>query len=288
MPAQVRIKARSFNLKLERAREHLHAADVEARSWVHDEPYKFIDEADPDPPPEPLGDGFVARRLRIYSYTNVSRRFSVIVGDCLFNLRSALDHLALALAKKHTPKITAKQISSSEFPIMESAAMFKRHKERKIGCMASAAQAIIETLQPYNLAIQFADKLPKNVTIDFREHPLWKLHDLNRIDKHRELTLCMGVTTPTPWNYTLAHCSKQGYIIPRHGRLDPRGSESDAVVLRYSGVPCGKPDHEMGVQLKPPVTPHLRYSGKFVPATPLLQSLYDFVDNSVIQFSKLL
>ena len=46
----------------------------------------------------------------------------ILVGDCVFNLRSALDHLALGLAQAHTPGMTEKQVASSEFLIFGDAA----------------------------------------------------------------------------------------------------------------------------------------------------------------------
>jgi len=58
-------------------------------------------------------------------------------------------------------------------------------RSRKIGGIHPDAQAIIEQLQPYNRGQNFASD------------PLWLLHELSRIDKHRlpHLTLFAHVST---------------------------------------------------------------------------------------------
>src|SRR5688572_2629481 len=106
MPAKNLDPAQSFNLKLVRARDHLNRLDAEARRWIYTKPCKIIDEPDPEPPPQPVPDGYFARRMRVYRVDPVPTTISLLVGDCLFNLRSALDHLALALAQSHTPSMT--------------------------------------------------------------------------------------------------------------------------------------------------------------------------------------
>src|SRR5688500_2689164 len=136
----------SFSLKLDRAREHLDSFEVEIGAWLITEPYGIVDEPDPEPPPQPVPDGYRPRRFRIVRSAGVPARLSLLIRDCLFNLRAALDHLAFALAFANTPGMLESQISSSEFPIFRNL-MDSKAEQRKIGCIAPAACDAIKALQ---------------------------------------------------------------------------------------------------------------------------------------------
>jgi hypothetical protein len=100
---------------------------------------------------------------------------SVIVGECLHNLRSALDHIVwqLVLANKQTP------IKENQFPICETPFGFKSQISRnRLRGVSVNAETLIENLQPYNTGKP-----------DPQFHPLWVLNQLMNIDKHRMLTL---------------------------------------------------------------------------------------------------
>src|SRR3954469_10609303 len=107
----------SFDFKLNRALEHLEALERELTTWLKTKPYTLVDEPDPDGAPDSVKFRVRARRLRIERIEPVPDRFSLLIGDFLFNVRSALDHLALALAYKFTPSISDTQVGWSEFPI---------------------------------------------------------------------------------------------------------------------------------------------------------------------------
>jgi hypothetical protein len=61
----------------------------------------------------------------------------------------------------------------SEFPIFGYRKWTAQERLNKIGCILPRAQAIIKWLQPHNRG----DK--------FTSDPLWKLNELNNMDKHR-------------------------------------------------------------------------------------------------------
>ena len=128
----------SFLLKLDRACEHLQLLDNQTRTWIEGEPYGVIDESNPEPLPHPLGRGYQSRRFRVNRVSPIPPCWGPIIGDCVFNLRSALDHLALALARKHTPGMTDAQVGGSEFPIFMKP-IPSRDEAKKIGCVAPAA-----------------------------------------------------------------------------------------------------------------------------------------------------
>lgn len=108
----------------------------------------------------------------------VSPLYPLIIGDYFHNLRSALDHIAFEVNKLGAgAQFTDKLARDSEFPVFEDEAAFKRSAPRKIAGFRAKERALITDMQPY-------------IGLD---HPtrsgLLSIHDLNRFDKHRELTL---------------------------------------------------------------------------------------------------
>jgi hypothetical protein len=108
-------------------------------------------------------------------------RWGALIGDCLFNFRSALDHLAfdLALANKKG-RLTAEEEERSEFPIFHKRAPTKGELDRKIGAVHPEARKRIEHMQPYGRKGRAALKY---------------LDLLHNFDKHRTLHLVVSVST---------------------------------------------------------------------------------------------
>jgi len=154
--------------------------------------------------------------------------FPIIVGEFLFNVRSALDHVAVA-------GVPAKQKRSAYFPIVQddlwevdelSDQLVTKHAdarsgwERAVKGMTPAAIAFIKQQQPYHFKAE--GKNP-------RDHVLAILSGLQNADKHRYLvvvadTLKDGVVrVPQPGGEIRsdslilgpAHALKSGAIIHR-------------------------------------------------------------------------
>ena len=102
-------------------------------------------------------------------------RCSVILGDTVHNLRSALDHLAYQLASLHTGEDIQKP-DRIQFPICESIEAFDNAKDRWLREIAPDHVAIMERFQGHH-------------RVDGGQgpyfHPLSKLRDLSNVDKHR-------------------------------------------------------------------------------------------------------
>jgi hypothetical protein len=153
-------------LRLERAREHLDTFEAEARTFLDSQPYKrvikkhgqSVPEAYPDPPP----------------------RLALIISDYLHELRSCLDSLVFHLAGCPDDRECRLQ-----FPIFSKERGYVEHEERYLNGVCDDAKAVIKGLQPYNR--------PDNWEFPFPYRPervlLVRLHDLNRVDKHRTLHL---------------------------------------------------------------------------------------------------
>jgi hypothetical protein len=138
--------------------------------------------------------------------------FSLLIADVLQNLRTSLDQLAFELASAHTSPLPNEIAQRSEFPVFgdengDGSARFHQRRSRgaakgqpapgsglsKTEGMHPDAQRVIEGLQPYNRRNGFEDD------------PLWRLHTLNRLEKHRAL------------HATVAHMSQLG-LPPEAGR----------------------------------------------------------------------
>jgi hypothetical protein len=156
--------------KLKRAHEHLQALDGECRGFLYSEPYYVTAKFEPEA-------GCFVVRLRIRE--DVPIRFSLIVGDLIHNLRSALDQAAWLVACRSTPveqlwrPDTARKIA---FPLAPSRERFEGHSIMPF--IALDARAILEPLQPYHL-----EDTPQ---------ALGRLNELWNIDKHRVVHAGLG------------------------------------------------------------------------------------------------
>jgi hypothetical protein len=150
----------NIRAKIERADEHIHEFESELLAFKKTDPYKIGTKHDPQ-----------TRRL-IYYITkadDVPARLSLIAGDALQNLRTALDYLAWQLVP------ASKRSAQTAFPISDDATKYEAEKTRKIKGMAKAAVDAIDATKPYKGG----------------NDTLWRLHRLNNIDKHR-LVITVG------------------------------------------------------------------------------------------------
>jgi hypothetical protein len=166
--------------KFERAHEHLNILNKEIERFIKGKPCGHTSKR------EPKGECEYDVIVRVQIKTPPPIRLSVIIGEILYHIRSALDHLVyqLTLANGVTDE---KILDSCEFPIFDKPTKFtltRKSGERdpksglyKMRGVDAMAQAIIEGLQPYHSGA--------NITT----HPLWVLHQLCNIDKHRRLCL---------------------------------------------------------------------------------------------------
>lgn len=102
---------------------------------------------------------------------------AVRMGECVHNLRSALDNCAFSLSRMHyDPPPNAKDVA---FPICETAVEFARRRAKALGQMSGDHASLIETIQPYHLERPEKDPL------------LW-LSRYSNSDKHRIPPLVSG------------------------------------------------------------------------------------------------
>lgn len=114
----------------------------------------------------------------VASLTETPEAITMISGDVLYNLRSALDHLAWGLV---SVKGQPSQPNGIYFPIGKTAAAYLEKRKKLVGLATPAAVAQIDALMPYQA-------YPSTPTLG-NDH-LWHLHRLNIIDKHRAILTC--------------------------------------------------------------------------------------------------
>ena len=91
----------SFESKLDRTQQHLYELNLEIKRWIKSRPYRITDELDTD-----TGANVICGQL----LGPVPSIISQLIGDCLQNLRSSLDHLAYELAIANTGTLTFRLI----------------------------------------------------------------------------------------------------------------------------------------------------------------------------------
>ncbi len=157
--------------------------------------------------------------LRVHTTQEPPISLPLIAGDCMQNMRVALDQLAWSLAGiggKEPPSNTA-------FPIYLDPDDFheKTKKGRpaaqsglaKIRAMPAEAQAIIEELQPYHAE-------------DPELHPLWTLNEYSRIDRHRTLSIMFALNDYS--HATVGRRSESGEFVPDPNMIEHAVESSGA------------------------------------------------------------
>jgi hypothetical protein len=174
--------------KIDRAKVHIASLKDEQRKFGESHPYTTREEAHPQASSK--GHGSVS--ILVEAIDPVPIAISAIIGDAVFNLRSALDHLArqLVIANGGTPVDVG---GGTSFPILDE--LPPTGLRQITGGVDAAALTKIESYQP-------TDGRHKTNNL------LWILGELNNIDKHRVLLTCGLATAPPvvsmgigPWIY---------------------------------------------------------------------------------------
>jgi hypothetical protein len=148
--------------KLDRAGEHLQALDAATAEFFESKPYEIAGHFEPD-----TNQWIVT----VKPFTDPPLRIGVILGDYLFNLRSALDHLVCQFALLDTGG--AATCERTQFPICSSPTNFVNKQGTWLLGLSPGHVADIERLQPYHRGAQAGD------------HFLSILNEFNNVDKHR-------------------------------------------------------------------------------------------------------
>lgn len=153
-------------LKVVRAREHLQELNLCQSRFFESDAYEIADQFDAQM-------GKHVFRISVLKNPPV-HRLAALTGDCIHNLRSALDHLVWRLAEDFSgPK---DDDTTTQFPIFKSEEGFEARGVNQITRVGPGATAVIRLLQPFH-------------DDDPRVNPLWFIRELDNRDKHRELAV---------------------------------------------------------------------------------------------------
>lgn len=161
--------------KVTRAWEHLRQLEAEVgafmASFEQGKTYDVVTEIQDEPRKE-------IRRLRVLTPIP-AERWGVLVGDVVHNARSALEHLIEIATVVHY----GSPLPRTEFPVFTDAVAFARTKRNgepapgsgvfAIRGVSPQVRTVVERLQPYQRGNDYANS------------PLWVLHELWNMDKHR-------------------------------------------------------------------------------------------------------
>lgn len=112
-------------------------------------------------------------RVKISGYP--TDRMSILLGDFIANLRFSLDHLIWFLSTENHPRL--QHWDETEFPIF-----IERNGEavrKRIKWLKPPQRKIVRDLQPYTGGEAR------------HEHPLWLIHELANLDKHKKIAIIL-------------------------------------------------------------------------------------------------
>ena len=196
-----------------------------------------------------------ALRKKIIS-TPIDPRFGVLAGEIVHHLRSAFDHVAWQLSSDSYRKTDWRKI---EFPVFNTEPTAKeemsRYARKVKGIGSRTALTRIGSLQPYRRTCP-------------SDHPLWLIHDLDRIDKHREIVLVA-----------------QALKVELSSGLIGQGEQHAFELQPRKFRPFFPPQVNVWGQLSAHVTFEKFVGGKSESVIPALQQLLCFASDAIESFS---
>lgn len=226
----------SVNAKLARAEEHRDALERELATWGHDNPYELLREVNAE---------FTrfSVRLRIKRSPDLVR-WGLLFGDCIHNLRCALDHLAHAIARHELRGQVPDDVAYNlQFVLARDPSEFARQmKSKRANVLSQPVRTAIEQVQPYK-----------------RPHPsvpplLALLRDLNNTDKHSLIRPALHAATPRATRFSRPIAADEK---PVDGDVVSGVVEDGAEVLWIS---LAKPARDFHIELDTSISVCIRHS----------------------------
>jgi hypothetical protein len=159
--------------KIGRGKEHAYTVQDEVARWMDERPYALTTKGNAD----------FTRLALVINVLKLAdlQRWTLIIGDAVNNLRSALDHLVYAIGIYESGQNPPPNEKRLAFPICDKPEDFPGAAER-IKTLSSDVRTAIESVQPYK-----------------RPHPtlpglLSMLRDFNNTDKHKLLHLAYAAS----------------------------------------------------------------------------------------------
>jgi hypothetical protein len=193
-------------LKVARAKDHIMEVAIQSTSFFESKPHRIFSERDAQ------GTGFTVK-LRLER--PIPDKISVVVGDALSQLRSALDVLVCSAALNNG----ATNTKNIYFPFAKDAAEFELPAtQRKIEKLSNGDRMVVGAFKPYKGGNDL----------------LWSLNALCNIDKHNRLIAVGGMGG----RINAMHLTGGQYFIPAP-RRQPLDKDVVLIVGRSGNPPQG-------------------------------------------------
>lgn len=174
----------SVYAKIQRAEEHIRSVDAELTEWLESGSHTYTLERNEERTQTYF-------RAKMYGPKPDYLRWTLIVGDAINNLRSALDHLVYAYAKHQRRDTPGSKVEGSAFVIADTHEKWNHPSNRKkLSCLSIPIMEAIKAVQPFS-----------------RKHPdlpplLSILRDFSNADKHRLLRVAAAAISHADVSFT--------------------------------------------------------------------------------------
>lgn len=184
---------RSVELKLNRAGKQVQLLSDSISNWVANNPINMECK---------LRDGRLGFQViqKEFAIAPPLGEWSLEFGECVHNLRSALDNLAFALAR--VSRDPPEKPSRVAFPIYQDRAKFEKDGRKDIDQLPKAAAELIEKLQPFQRDGSQEFGTPES-------DALVLLQSLSNADKHRVPSVVILAPADLSHKFTVAFYSDE-------------------------------------------------------------------------------
>lgn len=250
----LRMQSRSWDLKLERARQHLDELSSYTAQFTSRHGYEAVRDAHRDEQPDDVW------RYVVHFTEHPDERVAVVVGDVVHNVRSALDHVMVALVSPRREREVFFPIFNERVFDDHGAAVDTDQGRRWASITRDLDERIVtqlRILQPFQEPEADVAEFCRSHGIDPKQiHALSLLNRLDNADKHRRLPRIIqtmrDVRTVTTY---------QGGVIEQHvadGGLVEAGTE----VAKFGFSTPSTATTEVDVQITGTVTIALDIGGQ--------------------------
>ena len=210
---------KSVELKLERAAAQVRSLEEAVTSWVIANPLVATCE---------LREGRLGFRVTQQEFLQPAPldHWGLLAGECVHNMRSALDNLAFALARlNRDPPDRPRGVA---FPIYTEKALFEKNGRKNIDQLTQPASELIEKVQPFQ-----RDGSPAFGTPD--RDALVLLQWLSNNDKHQVPSVVLIAPTETSHSFNAAFQSEEDAAanVPPDATFWAGPLSAGAVLLEY-------------------------------------------------------
>jgi len=253
--------------KLEWGRRHFESLNDEINSYVASSPYKMAAKYDF------LRSEYVAYFEKI---TPVPQDWSLRIGDCLHNLRSALDALAFALAVKHVGRsLTPQEERRVQFVITDDRDGWPNEARKSLTLLSDDAKQIIESVQPYQTFLQDRVCPPFDGPERVGYHTLSLIRDLSNTDKHRHVIVSLAVAAASAIVVKGEGFPPEGLTLA--GSSGPLVEGGEIVCWTFLKRPRFRPQLELEGQLTVEVEAHAPNTDWRFPIVSILASAHRII-----------